>query len=276
MIGDLHCHSRFSDGSMGIDDLIFYAKRAGLDFIALTDHDTLSGNNRAEQLGKRFGIGVIPGVEISAFDRSRGRKVHLLCYQPKTPDRLEGLLKRTLENRDKCVRESMRKVMQLFPVTEEHILRNAKGSASLYYAHIMNALIDLGYTNEIYGKLFKELLGPQGSCYVRHEYPDVWEAAKLIRSAGGICVVAHPSSYRSIELAGELAREGLCDGLERFHPNNRPEDDAALDALIETYHLIPTGGTDFHGGFTSRPNPIGTCLTEKNSLERIFKLSKSR
>lgn len=49
-----------------------------------------------------------------------------------------------------------------------------------------------------------------------------------------------------------------------------------LDALIETYHLIPTGGTDFHGGFTSRPNPIGTCLTEKNSLERIFKLSKSR
>lgn len=276
MIGDLHCHSRISDGSMGIDDLILYSKRAGMDFVAVTDHDTMMGVKRAEQLGKRYGIGVIAGAELSAMDFSRGRKVHLLCYLPKNSDRLEGLFKRTLENRDKAVRESMRKVMKLYPVTEDHILRVSAGAASLYKAHIMLALIDLGYADSIYGSLFGQLLSPKGSCYVPMEYPDVWEVASLIKSAGGVCVLAHPSTYRSIDLMEELAAAGALDGIERYHPDVKGEDIPAIEAVIEKYDLIPTGGTDFHGGNTARPNPIGTCMTMQDSLERIFKLSKSR
>lgn len=68
MIGDLHCHSKLSDGSTGLDDIVFYAKRAGLDALAITDHDTMSGVPRAEILGRRYGLTVIPGVEISTFD----------------------------------------------------------------------------------------------------------------------------------------------------------------------------------------------------------------
>ena len=82
MIGDLHIHTRFSDGSMGIDDVVFYAKRAGLDFIAITDHDTMAGCTRGRVVGERIGIQVLAGVELSCFDRERGRKVHLLCYLP--------------------------------------------------------------------------------------------------------------------------------------------------------------------------------------------------
>ena len=67
MIGDLHCHSKLSDGSTGLDDIVFYAKRAGLDALAITDHDTMSGVPRAEILGRRYGLTVIPGVEISTF-----------------------------------------------------------------------------------------------------------------------------------------------------------------------------------------------------------------
>ena len=63
-------------------DLIFYAKRSGLDFVGVTDHDTMAGLSRAEQLGKRLGIGVIGGVEMSTRDYARGRRVHLLCYLP--------------------------------------------------------------------------------------------------------------------------------------------------------------------------------------------------
>ena len=109
MIGDLHCHTRVSDGSTGIDDVVLYAKRGGLDFVAITDHDTMAGVSRAEQLGRRCGIGVIAGAELSAWDFVRKRKVHLLCYLPKNPDRLEGLMKHTRENRDKAMRESMHK-----------------------------------------------------------------------------------------------------------------------------------------------------------------------
>lgn len=274
MIGDLHCHSRISDGSMGIDDLIMYAKRAGLDFVALTDHDTMMGVKRGEQLGKRYGIGVISGAELSTMDFSRRRKVHLLAYLPKYPDRLEGTFKRTLESRDRALHESLRQVMRLFPVTEEHVMRYASGAASLYSVHIMLALVDLGYADSIYGTLFQQLLGSHGSCFVPHEYADVRETAQLIKSAGAVCVLAHPSAYDSLEIMEELAQEGLLDGVERYHPRLKPEDIPRIDAAIEKYNLIPTGGTDFHGGNSLKGNPLGTCLTMKSSLERIFKCSK--
>ena len=99
MIGDLHCHSKLSDGSTGLDDIVFYAKRAGLDALAITDHDTMSGVPRAEILGRRYGLTVIPGVEISTFDPNTGRRVHILCYLPHKSDALAGLLERTLEER---------------------------------------------------------------------------------------------------------------------------------------------------------------------------------
>lgn len=96
MIGDLHCHTKLSDGSMGIEDVVFYAKRMGLDFIAITDHDTMAGVTRASVLGQRYGIQVIPGVEISCIDSKRGRKVHMLCYLPLKPMRLESIFQKTL------------------------------------------------------------------------------------------------------------------------------------------------------------------------------------
>ena len=143
----------------------------------------MAGVSRAEQLGRRCGIGVIAGAELSAWDFVRKRKVHLLCYLPKNPDRLEGLMKHTRENRDKAMRESMHRVMRLFPVTEEHILRYAQGSSTLHHVHIMSALMDLGYANTVYGDLFQELLSPHGSCYTPFSYPEVREAAALIKSA---------------------------------------------------------------------------------------------
>lgn len=276
VIGDLHCHTRFSDGSMGIDDLIYNAKRSGLDFVAVTDHDTMAGIRRAQQLGKRIGIGVIAGTEISAYDRERKRRVHLLCYLPHNPDRLVGMMKRTTQAREVSLRASLKKVMRQFPLMEESVQKFSSGSASLFSAHIMNALMDLGYADSIYGTLYHQILSSKGSCYVPHPYPDVREAAKRIRIAGGICVLAHPSVYNSIELMQELAQEGLIDGIERYHPRVKKQDIAQIDAVLEEYNLIATGGTDFHGANSQHPNPLGTCLTTQESLERIFKLSKEK
>ena len=91
MTGDLHCHTTLSDGSLGIEEVIVQAKRMGLGFLAITDHDTLSSSNRAQILGERYGVKVIPAVELSAWDKKRNSKVHILCYAPQKPDRLEGL-----------------------------------------------------------------------------------------------------------------------------------------------------------------------------------------
>ena len=95
MAADLHCHTKLSDGSVGIEDLIVIAQKSGIDTIAITDHDCLAGTVRGKVIGKRYGVNVIPGVEISAIDNEAGKKVHILCYLADAPDRLEGLCKRT-------------------------------------------------------------------------------------------------------------------------------------------------------------------------------------
>ena len=95
MAADLHCHTKLSDGSVGIEDLIVIAQKSGIETIAITDHDCLAGTVRGQVIGKRYGVNVIPGVELSAFDNEAGKKVHILCYLADTPDRLEGLCKRT-------------------------------------------------------------------------------------------------------------------------------------------------------------------------------------
>ena len=90
MAADLHCHTKLSDGSVGIEDLIVIAKKSGIDTIAITDHDCLAGTVRGQVIGKRYGVNVIPGVEISAFDFEAGKKVHILSYLADAPNRLEA------------------------------------------------------------------------------------------------------------------------------------------------------------------------------------------
>ena len=90
MVCDLHCHSKISDGSMGVEEILALAKRRGVAAISITDHDAVVSSTRACIIGKRLGIEVIHGVEMSAYDYARNRKVHILGYLCDIPDRLEG------------------------------------------------------------------------------------------------------------------------------------------------------------------------------------------
>lgn len=276
MIGDLHCHSKLSDGSTSLEDIVFYAKRAGLDVLALTDHDTMSGISRTEILGKRYGITILPGVEISTYDEQTGRRVHILCYLPQKPDRLAGLLARTLEERRRSGEQMIEQVTRYFPVTPEHILRYSAASNSIYKVHIMQALLDLGYDTAIYGPLYQELFSDKGGkCLVKTVYPKLDEVLETVRSANGVAVFAHPSVYRSMDLVKRLAPSGLIDGIEVYHPRNTPEDQQVLLKLCEENNLIVTGGTDFHGSYASRKaNPLGTCVTDEDNLKKIFRRAK--
>lgn len=275
MIGDLHCHTRLSDGSMSIDDLIFYAKRAGLDFVAITDHDTMEGVTRAAVLGKRYGIGVVAGAEISCYDYQRGRKVHILCYLPDKPDRLQGLLGATLESRRKVGVQMIRQVMRYYPVTDEHIQRYTMGSKCIYKAHIMQALMDLGYDCQPYGDLFERLFGAKnGLCALNPEYPEVRDALDLIASAGGIAILAHPTLYHSVELLEELAEGGRLPGVELFHPSMSKEDERIVGEIAARYDLLCTGGTDFHGAWRKYPSPLASCITSESALGALFQYKR--
>ena len=278
MIGDLHCHTKFSDGSMSMDDVLFYAKRAGLDFVGITDHDTMAGLTRATIIGKRLGIGVVPGVEFSCFDYQRNRKVHLLCYYPLFPDRLEGICAHTNELRQKAGQEMLGKVMQFYPITAEHVQRYSAGSKAICKPHIINALMDLGYCSQVYGEVYQQLFDPvKGQCFTPIAYPDVFQVARLIRQAGGICILAHPGVYDALDVGEELAQEGLLDGLERYYPRRKQRDEDWLEQMAARYpKFIMTGGTDFHGYYTASPNPLATCITDEENLSKLFKLKRER
>ncbi|MCI8440981.1 MAG: PHP domain-containing protein [Provencibacterium sp.] len=276
MIADLHCHSRMSDGSLGIDEIVFFAKRAGLAAIALTDHDTLAGVTRAQVLGKRYGLEVLPAVEISCTDEGSGRPVHLLCYLPQKPDRLEGMLKATLDRRTAAGKEMLARVMRFFPLTEEQVSKYFSHSQSIYRVHIMHALADLGYTGEVYGPLYEELFGQNGSCRVRFPYPPLEQALNLVRDAQGIAVIAHPGEQGHLQLCERLAGEGKIQGLEVYHPRNSVCDRERLREICERFQLIPTGGTDFHGSYSPLPSPLGSYMAPPDTVSRLFRYIRGR
>lgn len=275
MICDLHCHTKLSDGSLGIDDVIEQAKRMNIDWLSITDHDTMSSFSRADIIGERNGVKILRGVELSAWDKERNSKVHILCYAPSKPDRLEGLCLKCCEIRKACSKEMIEKVMEKYPITLESILKNTTSSKSIFKQHIMRALIDYGYALEFYGDLDRQLFNPEvGSCYVEREYPDVNFVIDLIHTAKGVAVMAHPALYDNIELLEELAKKGKLDGVEIGHYSADENYRKQLYDIAERYNLIVTGGSDFHGLYNSVPTHLGSETTTKENLDRIIKLAE--
>ncbi|NLK69817.1 MAG: PHP domain-containing protein [Clostridiales bacterium] len=274
MICDLHCHTKLSDGSLGIEEIIAQAKKTNIDFISITDHDTLSSFSRVSILGERYGVKVIQGVEMSAWDKERGKKVHILCYAPQKPDRLEGLCLKSCEIRKACSKEMVEKVMKLYPISLESVLKHATSSKSIFKQHIMHALIEYGYAMEFYGELNHKLFNlKNGICLVEREYPDVRFVLDLIHSARGIAVMAHPMEYDSLDLMEELAVEGKIDGVEAYHYSANEEQRKTILEIAEKYNLIVTGGSDFHGLYNSQPTHLGSNSTSKENIDRIIKLA---
>lgn len=276
MKADLHCHTTISDGSLGISDIIRQADRDDVRYLAITDHDSLASLSRSAVLGRRYNVNVIPAVEFSAFDTKRGRKVHILCYMPQKPDRLEGLCLRTSEGRMKLGKSMAMKVLDKFPITLESILKYSAGSKAIYKCHIMHALMDYGYTTELYGSVYDEIFDVnEGICSeeVKAEadfYPDVHFVNNMIKAAGGLSVVAHPKVYDSFELLEEMAASGEIQGVEIWHSSADESDRKELLSIADKHGLITTGGSDFHGFYNHYAIQVGCNTTPEDSLKKIL------
>ena len=273
MAADLHCHTKLSDGSVGINEIVLLAARSKVSTISITDHDTFAGAIRAGIFGRRHGVRVIPGAEFSACDSSTGRKAHILCYLCGNPDRLEGLCRRMREERRRAAAAMLQRVMELYPITAEMVVRRSQGSSGIYKQHIMHALIDAGYADRIYGPVYDRLFHPgTGLAYVPVSYPEVHDVIGQIHDAGGVVVLAHPGEYGSYDLLAQLARDHEIDGVEVWHPKNRQGDEALFAETALKYGLVMTGGTDFHGMYTTEPMPLGTCTTPDDQLRKLLAL----
>lgn len=168
------------------------------------------------------------------------------------------------------------RVLEKYPITLESILRYSAGSKAIYKCHIMHALMDYGYTTNLYGDVYDEIFDAKnGLCasQVRQEadfYPDVRFVTTLIKASGGISVMAHPKVYDSMDLLEELATEGAIDGAEVWHSSADETFRDQVTELAEQYGLITTGGSDFHGFYNHYAIQIGSNPTPEGELEKIL------
>ncbi len=270
MIGDLHCHTKLSDGTLGLEELIALAAKKGVETIAITDHDCLAGTVRAKIIGERNGVRVIPGVELSAYDSKHGKNVHILAYLFDSPDRIEGLCHKNSASRKRASQFMLLKAAKRFPVSQELIMRCAQGSTNLFKQHIMHALMQCGYTMSIYGDLYNELFcSESGNIYVQPSFADVFEVINEIREAGGISVLAHPALYDNFDILDDLIAAGL-NGVEVWHPTATKETEERLIAIAKKNKLLMTGGSDFHGMYNHGVWSIGDYSTPKQQLTELL------
>lgn len=279
MSGDLHCHTRLSNGSMGIEEIIALAKSRGVETIAITDHDCLAGTVRAKIIGERNGVKVIPGVELSALDGDTGEVVHILCYLPDFPDRLEGLCHKNSMARKRASQYMMIKAAQRYPVTAELMKRCATGSTNLYKQHIMHALMECGVADSFYGKVYNELFSPESenNIIVKPAFSPVAEVIDSIHDAGGIAVLAHPALVGSLEFIVKYVEMGL-DGIEVWHPSADEKTSAELLSFTKKNGLLATGGSAFHGLYNKTALSLGDFITPKTQLQELtgFKAKQKR
>lgn len=267
MICDLHCHTKLSDGSLGIDDMIMLAEKNNVTEFAITDHDCLAGTVRARLIGERHGIKVIPGVEISAFDSENGVETPVLCYMSDSPDRLEGLCHRNLVSRKRAAQLMMLKAAQRFPITPDLVLKCAQGSTNVYPVHIMAALVESGVTTELYGDLYHELFdkGGENSILIQPRFSEISEVVQAVHDAGGIAILAHPGVYEGTNII-EKAIEGGIDGFEAWCPDHSEEIALKIAELASKKGLLAIGGSNFHGRYNKYCVSIGSVTTPEDKF----------
>ena len=249
---DLHLHSTASDGSDSPARVVQMAKEKGLDVIALTDHDTIGGVREALEEGKKQGVKVLRGVELSAFS---SYEVHVLGYNIDIEDKefnakLEDLKQKRLA----------RAALILDKLAGFNIKLDRERLLSLDTVgrpHIAKMLLAGGYVCSIQ-EAFERYLGKTGAAFVPSRRLTPLEAVKAITAAGGLAVLAHPLVFVNKgvleDLIAGLKPYGLA-GIEANYPSHTPQVTAQLYEIARKYRLIATGGSDHHGSI--RPVEMG-------------------
>lgn len=271
MSGDLHCHTRLSDGSLGIEEMIAFALKKGLGTIAITDHDCLAGTVRGKVIGARHGLQVIPGVELSSTFEEADKNIHILCYLPDSPDMLEGLCKRNSQARKRASHFMMLQVAKRYNIPTEFIAKCATGSTNLYKKHIMQSLIECGYADCFNGELYKELFTreSENNILITPKYESTKSVIESVHEAGGIAVLAHPCLTGCEDMIDDLIKLGI-DGIEVNHPSANEEQQAALRKKASKAKLLVTGGSDFHGLYNEYKVSLGDYTTSDDEIRALL------
>ena len=252
---DLHVHSTCSDGTFTPEELVDYAIKKGLTAFALTDHDTVSGLDRAIHYAASLRHTpvqipeVIPGIELST--EYQGKDIHMVglfidYHQPNFARYLEDFI-HSRENRNKKMCALLRE--HGIDITYEALLAEFPG-AVITRAHFARYLLSHGYIQSL-KEAFDRYVGDRCPCFVPREKVTPAQAVELILGAGGVPVLAHPILYHMSDdrleaLVAELKSIGLV-GIEAIYSTYNTAEERQIRGLASKYGLKISGGSDFHG-----------------------------
>ncbi|MGL5856858.1 MAG: PHP domain-containing protein [Angustibacter sp.] len=272
---DLHTHSTCSDGTEPAEQVVAVAARAGLDVIALTDHDTTAGWAAAESAARQHGVQVVPGMELSC--EAAGVGVHLLSYlhDPMHPG-LAGEAELARGSRDARARRMVELLSRQVPITWADVQAQVSQDATVGRPHIADALVARGLVRDR-EEAFAGLLSSRGPCYVRYYAVDAVRAVRLVVEAGGVPVLAHPRAEQRGEVVDDGTVEELVDaglaGLEVWHRDHDDDARRYLTRLADRWGLLSTGSSDYHG--SGKPNRLGEHTTDPDVFQEIVDRSAS-
>ncbi|MBD7995310.1 PHP domain-containing protein [Arthrobacter sp. Sa2CUA1] len=271
---DLHTHSNVSDGTEPPGAVMAAASAAGLDAVALTDHDSTAGWAEAAEAARGLGLVFIPGMEVSCRTAD-GISVHLLSYlhDPAHP----GLLAEIAKSRSARLTRAERMVERLaedYPISWQDVQEQVAPGATIGRPHIADALVAAGVV-PTRSAAFAGILTARSRYFVAHYAPEPALAVELIRAAGGVPVFAHPEASSRGRVVGEKTYLEMIDaglaGLEIDHRDNPEPGREYLRSLAHRHSLLITGSSDYHG--TGKPNRLGENTTAPAALEKIAELA---
>lgn len=265
---DLHLHSQHSDGTMTIEQIINHAIKLGIEVIAITDHDTISGVIEAQKLIKGKDIKVIPGIEINT--EYKNHEVHILGYFIDVNNKeLTETLKELRNARVSRVKKIIEKLNKLnINITFEDVLQEGKGE-SIGRPHVALAMIKKGYGKKV-SDVFDIYLGVGKLAYVERFKLTPFDAIKVIKGAEGIAVLAHPKLIKNDEIVEELLP--YIDGIEIYHSDHQEEDIDYYLKKSSGFDLIVSGGSDCHGAGKNKGLLMGSVNIPEDTKKKFLKL----
>ena len=269
---DLHTHSRVSDGTDTPTTLVMKAFQAELDVIALTDHDTFGGVLEAQEAGKRIGVKVLCGIEMST--KHEERAVHLLGYGCDMYDRaLNEELARIRVGRSERLPAMVAKLNEAgLELTMEDVMTAAAGAPVVGRPHVADALVARGYVADR-DEAFEVWLDTDRPGYVKRYACPLEKAIDLIHAAKGVAVIAHPWARGNREvlpapyLEELMVTHGL-EGIEVDHPDHDPDTRSLLFEMGGRVGLVRTGSSDYHG-LGKKNHPLGANLTRPSAYKDL-------
>lgn len=267
---DLHVHTQASDGEYSPEEVVRQAREAGLAAMGISDHDSVGGIEEALQAGEKFGVEVIPGIELSS--ELGTREIHMLGYLIDWRNRKFRVILNIIQDVRKWRAQKMVEKLQGLglDITYDEVLEEAGDAKSICRPHIARVMLKHGHVEE-FQDAFDRYLRNDGPAYVKRYEMSPSDAIQTIRGVGGIPVLAHPVFAQADEMLPAYIELGL-RGLEAYHIKHDEETSKHYEGLARRYELLITGGTDAHGP----DDPVGTVRVPYELVERLKAAHEAR